>query len=93
MSSILLVTMNPPAMLTEEISTDNEARACGKECGKYPPPKISNPPTAVIPEMALVMDIRGVCRAGVTPHTEKYPVITERENIVLIVRIDGSVHP
>jgi hypothetical protein len=39
--------------------------------GKYPPPKIRRPPTAVIPEMALVIDIKGVCKAGVTPHTEK----------------------
>ena len=85
--------MKPPAMLTEEINTDKEAKACGNECGKYPPPKINNPPTAVIPEIALVIDIKGVCRAGVTPHTEKYPVITEREKMVLIVRIEGSVHP
>ena len=27
------------------------------------------PPTAVSPEMAFVTDIRGECRAGVTPHT------------------------
>jgi hypothetical protein len=29
----------------------------------------SKPPTAVIPEIALVTDIRGECKAGVTPHT------------------------
>ena len=69
-----------------------EARACGKECGKYPPPKINKPPTAVIPDMAFVIDIRGVWRAGVTPQTEKYPVITESENIVLMVRIAESAH-
>lgn len=45
------------------------------------------PPTAVIPEMALVMDIRGVWRAGETPHTEKYPVITESEKMLDIVKI------
>lgn len=59
-SSIRLVTTKPPAILTDEMSTDNEANACGKDPGKYPPPKINNPPTAVIPEMALVM-IQVVC--------------------------------
>lgn len=66
-----MVTTKPPTMLTEEIRTDKDARACGNECGKYPPPKIRRPPTAVIPEMALVIDIKGVCKAGVTPQTEK----------------------
>lgn len=78
-------------MFTEEIRTESEAKACGNEPGKYPPPKISNPPTAVIPEMALVMDISGVWRAGVTPQTEKYPVMTDNEKIVDIVKIAGLV--
>lgn len=90
-SNILLVTTKPPQILTEDIKTDNDAKNCGKECGKYPPPKISNPPTAVIPEIALVIDISGVCKAGVTPQTEKYPVITDNENIVDIVSIAGLV--
>jgi hypothetical protein len=90
-SSIRLVTKNPPQILTDEIKTDNEARNCGILCGKYPPPRISKPPTAVIPDMALVMDMRGVWRAGVTPQTEKYPVITESEKIVDMVIITGFV--
>ena len=90
-SSIRLVTTKPPAMLTDEIRTDNEANACGKDPGKYPPPRISKPPTAVIPEIALVIDIKGVCKAGVTPHTEKYPVITDKEKMVDIVKIAGFV--
>ena len=53
---------------------------------------IKSPPTAVIPEIALVIDIRGVCRAGETPQTEKYPVMTESEKIDAMVRIAGLVH-
>lgn len=53
---------------------------------------IRRPPTAVIPEMALVIDIKGVCRDGATPQTEKYPVITDREKILVIVKIAGLVH-
>jgi hypothetical protein len=89
-SNILWVTTKPPAMLTEDKRTATEANACGIEPGKYPPPKIKSPPTAVIPEIALVIDISGVCKAGETPQTLKYPVITEREKILVIVKIAGS---
>ncbi len=65
------MTTKPPAILTEESKTAIEARAWGIECGKYPPPNIKRPPTAVIPEIALVIDIKGVCSAGETPQTEK----------------------
>lgn len=58
-------------MLIEEIKTAIEASAWGNEEGRYPPPIIRRPPTAVIPEIALVIDIRGVWRAGATPQTEK----------------------
>lgn len=34
------------------------------------------PPTAVMPEMALVTDIRGEWRAGTTPQTVWKPKIT-----------------
>lgn len=37
--------------------------------GKYPPPISSRPPTAVMPDTALVTDMSGECRAGTTPHT------------------------
>ncbi len=72
--------------------TAKEARAWGKDPGRYPPPIMSKPPTAVIPEMALVIDIKGVCKAGATPQTEKYPVITESEKMLAIVKIAGLVH-
>lgn len=44
-----------------------------------------------MPEIALVIDIKGVCNAGETPQTEKYPVITDKEKIVDIVKIAGFV--
>lgn len=91
-SNIRCVTTKPPAIFTDDNTTAIEANACGNECGKYPPPKINNPPTAVIPEIAFVIDIKGVWREGVTPQTEKYPVITERENILVMVNIAGSAH-
>ena len=42
--------------------------------------------------MALVIDIRGVWRAGATPQTEKYPVMTEREKMLVMVRMAGLLH-
>ncbi len=82
--------MNPPAIFIEDSNTADEAKTCGIDCGKYPPPKINNPPTAVIPEMAFVIDIKGVWRAGVTPQTLKYPAINESEKILDMVKILGS---
>lgn len=65
------MTTKPPAILTEDIKTAKEANICGMLVGKYPPFMIKSPPTAVIPEIALVIDINGVWRAGATPQTEK----------------------
>ncbi len=59
-SNILLVTKKPPAILTDETKTATEAKNCGTECGKTPPPNIKRPPAAVKPEIALVSDIKGV---------------------------------
>lgn len=39
-------------------------------CGKYPPPNTNKPPAAVIPDIAFVTLINGVCNAGTTPHTD-----------------------
>ena len=44
----------------------------------------SKPPAAVIPDTALVTDIRGECKAGVTPHTTLYPMTPAREKVVTI---------
>lgn len=45
----------------------------------------SKPPTAVIPEIAFVTDMRGECKAGVTPHTVWYPTSPDKPNVVNIV--------
>ena len=42
------------------------------------------PVLSVSPEMALVTDIRGECRAGVTPQTVWYPTMPARPKVVTI---------
>jgi len=42
----------------------------------------SIPPTAIIPEIALVTLIRGVCNEGVTDQTTWKPTITARTNFM-----------
>ena len=42
-------------------------------------PRAIMAPTSITPEIALVTDISGVCKAGVTFHTTKYP--TKQDNI------------
>jgi len=62
--------MKPPAILIEDINTAVAPKNYPIEPGKNPPPKIKSPPAAVSPEIAFVTDIRGVCKAGVTDHTD-----------------------
>lgn len=57
-------------MLIAEAKTAEAASNYGKVCGTTPPPNKSRPPTAVIPEIAFVIDIKGVCKAGLTPQTD-----------------------
>ena len=47
-------------------------------------------PTIITEEIALVTDIRGVCRDGVTLQTTKYPINIERIKI-LSLNIKGSI--
>jgi hypothetical protein len=58
---------------------------CGVVSGNVVPPISNIPPTAVMPEMALVTDMSGEWRAGVTPHTVWYPTMPARPNVVIIV--------
>lgn len=44
------------------------------------------------PDIALVTDIKGVCKAGVTDQTERYPAITASEKVVTIPKKAGSGH-
>ncbi len=56
--------VNPPTILVADKTTAEAAKNYGTVWGKYPPPKSNRPPTAVTPETALVIDIRGVWSAG-----------------------------
>ena len=84
-----LVIINPPEMLIEDIKVAKAANDVAVLLGRYPPPIITRPPAAVIPEIALVTDIKGECRAGVTPHTTLYPITPASENVVTIVAKAG----
>jgi hypothetical protein len=82
--------MKPPAMLIEEMRTAEAAKERAKAPVSYPPCKQRRPPTAVIPEIALVIDIRGVWSEGVTPQTERYPPMRAKEKVVVIAKKLGS---
>jgi hypothetical protein len=47
-------------MLIPETRTAKAAKNYGTLCGTNPPPRRSRPPTAVIPEIAFVIDMSGV---------------------------------
>jgi hypothetical protein len=67
--ALACVMVKPPPMLTAEATIAPAASVWAGVLGSRPPPASTMPPTAVRPEMALVTDMRGECRAGVTPHT------------------------
>ena len=56
-------------MLSDAIATDTAANNPVKDPGKYLPSINSIPPTIIIPDTAFVTDIKGECKAGVTPQT------------------------
>ena len=56
-------------MFTAEMVVASVARVSPVEVGMIPPPIAYMPPTAVMPEMALVTAISGECSAGTTPQT------------------------
>ena len=58
-SSMRLVIMNPPVMLILDTSVASAASEVAVLLGSTPPPIKTNPPAAVMPEIALVTDIRG----------------------------------
>ena len=47
-------------------------------------------PTIIIPEIALVTLIKGVCRAGVTAQTTKYPTNIARVNTIKLIIKDKN---
>merc|ERR1719378_722884 len=71
-------------MLIDETKAAMAARPCAVFVGRVLPPMRSKPPAAVIPDTALVTDIKGEWRAGVTPQTTLYPITPAREKVVII---------
>ena len=58
-SNILLVMINPPVMLIDETRVARAAKEVAVLLGSIPPPINTNPPAAVMPDMALVTDMSG----------------------------------
>ena len=81
--------MNPPVMLMLDTSVASAASEVAVLLGSTPPPIKTNPPAAVMPEIALVTDIRGEWRAGVTPQTTLYPITPAKEKVVTMVAKAG----
>merc|ERR1712168_1385900 len=69
-------------MSMKEIRAAEAARPSIVLVGTYPPPMRRRPPTAVIPEIALVTDMRGEWRAGTTLQTVWYPTMQPRDMVV-----------
>src|ERR1700744_183984 len=71
--SMRWVTRKPPKILMQaKISaTKPKARAHPEPLETLATPPASSAPTTITEEIALVTDISGVCRAGVTDHTTK----------------------
>ena len=61
------VTRNPPKTLTLASTTAAKPRTVPQSIGCGPAASMA--PTMMMPEMALVTDMSGVCSAGVTVHT------------------------
>lgn len=76
-------------MLILDTSVANAASEVAVLLGSNPPPIKTNPPAAVMPEIALVTDIRGEWSAGVTPQTTLYPITPAKEKVVTMVAKAG----
>lgn len=81
-SSIRHVTKKPPKILTEAMTMATKLiKAIKLKLSTLPKAMIA--PTMTTAEMALVTDINGVCRAGVTFQTTKYP--TKHAKIKMLI--------
>ena len=69
-------------MFTADMATAAAANVAAVPAGAAPPRISSSAPTAVMPEMALVTDMRGEWSAAVTPVTAKYPTMHASENVL-----------
>jgi hypothetical protein len=81
----LLVNWAAEMCCSNHKSSSTKTFTCGAVSGNAVPPISNIPPTAVMPEMALVTDMSGEWRAGVTPHTVWYPTMPARPKVVIIV--------
>ena len=72
MANILQVTTNPPKIFIEAIIIAMKPSHFEIfDISLLADPRAINAPTIIIPEIALVTDIRGVCKAEVTDQTTK----------------------
>src|SRR6185369_13911094 len=73
MPSMRWVTRKPPKIFThaKASATKPKPRAQTPPLPTIATPTASSAPTTITEEIALVTDINGVCRAGVTDHTTK----------------------
>mmetsp|Transcript_9299 Transcript_9299/g.22847 ORF Transcript_9299/g.22847 Transcript_9299/m.22847 type:complete len:355 (+) Transcript_9299:2167-3231(+) len=87
-SSIFFVTIKPPTIFTADI----EVAVAARRSVPMPPfPSNIIPPSAVAPEIALVTDMSGVCRACATPITTWYPAAPA--SVKLLSRAGGTPVP
>src|SRR6202012_802227 len=82
-ASMRWVTRKPPKMFTQaKISATNpKPRAQPAPDEIMPTPPARNAPATITEEIAFGTDISGVCSAGVTDHTTKYPTKTASTKI------------
>src|SRR5262245_9433709 len=92
MRSMRCVTRKPPAMLMEASRiAAAPSRTAGEAAG---PLTVSMPPTTMMPLMALVTLMSGVCSAGVTFQTTCQPTIHASANTVRCDRnAEGATNP
>jgi hypothetical protein len=91
-ASILCVTKNPPKIFiaARDIAKNPKILEVLKKLSELPANPAMIAPTIITEEIALVTDIKGVCKEGVTLHTTKYPMNIERINM-LNLNIKGSI--
>jgi hypothetical protein len=89
--SILCVTKNPPKILiAAKLTAINPIIFESEMFVVLLPKEAMIAPTIITEEIALVTDIKGVCKEGVTLQTTKYPIKIESIKI-LNLNTKGSI--
>src|ERR1700691_3779252 len=83
------VTRKPPNTLIDASPTATAPSHAPQSVSAGPAASMA--PTRIMPEMALVTDISGVCSAGVTFHTTWYPTNTASTNTVRKLIVGSTV--